>query len=123
MKKSSWGGRRAGAGRPRTVGVVPRTRRPNVSGRVHVSLKLKGGLAAPRLSELKEAVEAGSERFGMRVVDVSLKGDRIVIAADVKNKKALSRGMQGLTIRLARAINRAGTHEGKVFADRYHVEE
>jgi putative transposase len=123
MKKSSWGGRRAGAGRPVTVGVVPRARRPNVSGRVHVSLKLKAGLSVPKPAELKEAADTGSERFGMRVVDLRVNGDRIVIVADVKNKKALSRGMQGLTIRLARAINRAGAHSGKVFADRYHVEE
>src|SRR5262249_10884764 len=32
-----------------------------------------------------------------------------------------SRGMQGLTIRLARAINRALGRTGKVFADRYHA--
>jgi REP-associated tyrosine transposase len=120
--KSSWGGRREGAGRPVTVGVVPRKRRPNVSGKVKVTLKLNPGITV-RIGQVKEAVEEGSERFGMRVLDFSIKGDRIHIAADVKNKKALSRGVQGLTIRLARAINRTSTHHGKVFADRYDVEE
>jgi putative transposase len=122
MAKSSWGGRRAGAGRPRTIGVVPRRRRPNVSGRVNITLRLSPGVTV-KAAQLKEALEGGSDRFGMKVVDFGVKSDRIQLSADVKNKKALSRGMQGLTIRLARAINRTSSHQGKVFADRYEVEE
>jgi hypothetical protein len=122
MKKSNWGGRRKGAGRPRTSDWVSRHKRPNVSGRVEVTLRLSAGVSV-RLAQVKEALDEGSERFGMRVVDFGIKGDRIHLTADVKNKKALSRGMQGLTIRLARAINRTSTHHGKVFADRYQLSE
>ena len=37
--------------------------------------------------------------------------------ADVR--EALSRGMQGLTIRIARTINRQAKRSGRVFADRF----
>src|SRR5262249_40136687 len=33
----------------------------------------------------------------------------------------LSRALQGLAVRLARALNRLAARTGKVFADRYHV--
>src|ERR1700694_924567 len=36
-------------------------------------------------------------------------------------RDALARGMQGLTIRLARRLNALGARKGKVFADRYHA--
>jgi hypothetical protein len=118
MSKSGWGGRRAGAGRPATKKVVQRAKRPNVSGRVQVTLRLA---VAVRSAQVKEAIEAASDHLGMRIADFSLKGDRIHLTAEVKNKKALSRGMQGFCIRLARAVNREGSHQGKVFADRYEV--
>jgi hypothetical protein len=36
------------------------------------------------------------------------------------NRRALSRGVQGLSVRIARALNRRMQRRGKVFADRYH---
>jgi hypothetical protein len=43
----------------------------------------------------------------------------MLVEAD--GRESLSRGMQGLAIRMARALNRAWTRTGKVFADRYHA--
>ena len=43
----------------------------------------------------------------------------LVVEAD--DERALARGMQGLTIRVARGVNRASGRRGKVFADRYHA--
>jgi hypothetical protein len=40
---------------------------------------------------------------------------------EAKSREGLSRGVQGLSIRLARAINRACRRTGKVWADRYHA--
>jgi hypothetical protein len=37
------------------------------------------------------------------------------------NREALSRALQALAIRIARAINRVLGRTGKVFADRYHM--
>jgi len=37
-----------------------------------------------------------------------------------RNRSALSRGLQGLFIRVAKALNRLWGRKGRVFADRYH---
>ncbi len=38
-----------------------------------------------------------------------------------KRERALARGMQGLSVRIARALNRVLARRGTVFADRYHA--
>jgi len=37
------------------------------------------------------------------------------------DRRALSRGVQGLTVRVARAVNLQVERKGKLFADRYHA--
>ena len=39
---------------------------------------------------------------------------------EAKNREQLSRGMQGLMVRMARALNRTWRRCGSVFTDRYH---
>ncbi len=39
---------------------------------------------------------------------------------EARSREALSRGVQGLAIRLARAVNRTLRRRGKVWGDRYH---
>ena len=39
---------------------------------------------------------------------------------EAESAEALARAMQGLAVRLARALNRLARRGGKVFADRYH---
>ena len=39
---------------------------------------------------------------------------------EAKNRQALSRGMQGLGIRLARRLNKETGHRGRVIVDRFH---
>ena len=43
-----------------------------------------------------------------------------VFAFEAEGTIGLSRGMQGLNVRMAIAINRLMGRRGKVFADRYH---
>ncbi len=43
------------------------------------------------------------------------------LIVEAKNKKALSRGMQGLAVRLARRLNRELGRKGRVLEDRYHA--
>jgi hypothetical protein len=52
------------------------------------------------------------------MIDSDLIGHLLVEAA---NREALSRALQALAIRVARAINRVLGRKGKVFADRYHM--
>jgi len=125
----TWGGARAGAGRK------PQGARAGVSHRrrplhakchpLHVTLRVRRGLTALREHELflavRRALVAGRERFGFRLVHFSVQRDHLHLLAEAESRCALSRGVQGLAIRVARAINRRLRRRGKVFADRYHA--
>lgn len=127
----SWGGKRKGAGRK------PKRKRPGVShhgrGRhnaslpLHLTLRLRPDIPNLRQRELYVAVEnavrAGNSRFGFRAVHFSVQGNHLHLVGEADTAKALSRGMQGLTIRIARAINRVLERKGKVFDDRFHHRE
>ena len=43
------------------------------------------------------------------------------LLVEAESRESLSRGVQGLGIRLARAVNRIAERTGKVFGDRYHA--
>jgi REP element-mobilizing transposase RayT len=122
------GGRRDGAGRPRTgKGGVRHRQREALASRhpVHVTLKLRRD--APRLRGcrsarvLRSAIRAGSERLGLRVVHYSIQSNHVHLVCEAKDAQALSRGIQGLEIRMARRLNRAHGRTGRVWADRYHA--
>jgi REP element-mobilizing transposase RayT len=55
-----------------------------------------------------------------RVVHFSTQGDHIHLLVEADDSRALSEGMHGLSVRLAKALNRMMGRRGKVFADRYH---
>lgn len=59
-------------------------------------------------------------REWFRVVQFSVQTDHVHLIVEATDKVALSRGMAGLSIRLARAINRIVHRKGNVFSDRYH---
>jgi REP element-mobilizing transposase RayT len=65
------------------------------------------------------ALCGGNLRDGFRLVQYSVQQNHLHLIPEAKNTVALSRGMQGLEIRLARALNRAMHRTGRVFADRY----
>jgi hypothetical protein len=51
----------------------------------------------------------------------SLQSNHIHWIAEADDRDALSRGMQGLLVRIARAVNRLWRRQGTVFADRFHA--
>ena len=128
----TWGGKRKNAGRKAEA-----RKRPGVShhGRgthkashpVHVTLRLRREIPSVREQKLYLAVEsairAGNERAGFRAVEFSVQGNHLHFIVEATDALALTSGMQGLTIRIARAINRALERTGKVFADRFHHRE
>jgi putative transposase len=57
----------------------------------------------------------------MKMSEFSVQGNHIHLIVEAESKHALSRGMQGLAIRLAKGVNRASNRKGRVFADRYHA--
>lgn len=70
---------------------------------------------------IEKAFRAGSDRMGMRLTHYTVQGNHLHLVVEADDKKSLSRGMQGLTIRLAKGLNRLMGRSGKVFADRYHA--
>jgi REP element-mobilizing transposase RayT len=125
----SHGGARAGAGRPpngASAG-VPHVQRPSLSPRhpVHVTLRVTRSVPTLRGRKMYQTIErslaSARERFGFCLVHFSVQRDHLHLLAEVPGPRALSRGIQGLSIRVAKAVNRRLGRRGSVFADRYHA--
>ena len=126
----TWGGKRRGAGRAPKGGRpgVPHVRREAFDGTRHpveVTLRVAPEVGSLRREALKavllDALSASNRRAWIAVVDFSILSNHLHLIVECADEKALSRGMQGLKIRLAKAINRAlGRRRGTVFPDRYH---
>ena len=124
----TWGGKRPGAGRKPTrarPGVVHR-RRPVLKKRfpVHVTWRMKAGVWNLRtrrcFTALARAFWGGANRFGFRLVHYSVQGNHVHLLVEAQDEKALSRGMNGLGVRVAKGLNRVMRRHGKVLDDRYH---
>lgn len=72
---------------------------------------------------VRDALSGGSLRFGLRIVHFSVQGNHIHLIVEACDSLSLTRGMQGLMVRIARAVNRAAGRKGKVFADHYFARE
>ena len=70
---------------------------------------------------ITRAFAAGGDRFGMRLCDFSIQGNHLHFLVEAADARALSRGMQGLSIRLAKGLNGMMGRRGKVLADRFHA--
>jgi len=128
LRFSQRGGQRKGAGRPRKKDAgVSHLRRPSLSRHhpVHVTLRVQRGISSLReralFASVRRALNAGKERFGFALVQFSVQSDHLHLIAEARDRRALSRGLQRLSIRVARAVNRRLEREGRVFAERYHA--
>jgi putative transposase len=91
---------------------------------VHVTLRARRGVPSLRgertFQAVTRAVERGTkERF--RIVHYSAQTDHVHLIVEGDDRRALSRGVHGLAVRLAIAINRANERRGPVWAHRYHA--
>jgi putative transposase len=68
---------------------------------------------------LRDALAAAWGRFGVRIVHFSIQGNHIHLIVEANDDEALSRGIQGLAIRIAKALNRMMNRIGAVFADHF----
>jgi REP element-mobilizing transposase RayT len=119
------GGARAGAGR-KTGPRVSHHPRPGFRKLpVHTTLRVRGDVGHLRRSDLFSAVGgaigASCLREHFRVVHFSVMGNHLHLVVEADDQRALARGMQGLGVRLARAVNRVQKRRGPVFADHYHA--
>ncbi|MBL8722403.1 MAG: hypothetical protein JNK49_00065 [Planctomycetes bacterium] len=127
------GGARRGAGR-KPKGLQPgiaHTKRAALPARhpVHVTVKLRQGL--PKLRQPREravllaAFAQAKQRAGrtgkvFRLTHFAILNDHLHLIAEAEDREALARAVQGLLIRIARALNKVWQRRGSLFADRYH---
>ena len=129
LHRPTWGGKRKGAGRKPdgAKAGVSHLRRERFPSRypVHVTMRMLAGVGFLRGHRRYRAVERSlrkaRERLGARIVHFSVQGNHLHLVVEAESKAALSRSMQGLAVRLARALNLAARRTGKVFSDRYHA--
>lgn len=122
----SHGGRRLGAGRPRTSGRIPHvSREPSRNGAFHVTARLARGIPSLRNARIVRGIEEGFRRGcargDFRLVHYSLQRDHLHLIVEAGDSKALGRGVRALLIRVARAANRVWKRRGSVVAERYHL--
>jgi REP element-mobilizing transposase RayT len=122
------GGRRKGAGRRPATGraLVSHAARP-AFGRVtpaHVTLRVADHVpnlrSSRRFARIRGCFLAARGRFGVRLVEFSVLSNHLHLVVEAENSEALSRAMQGLCIRIAKALNAVLARSGRIFADHYH---
>jgi REP element-mobilizing transposase RayT len=121
------GGYRDGAGRK--PGVRPKTQhraRPEHKRAhpVHVTMRsafrpLRSQFVFPTV---QYAIATANKHCGdvFRVVQFSVQADHVHLLVEADDKDALSSGMRGLAVRIARAVNALVARRGQVWADRWH---
>jgi REP element-mobilizing transposase RayT len=104
---------------------VPHRARPALARKhpVHVVLRVREEVWNLRsyraFRRIHRAFVGGCERFGFRLIHYSVQGNHLHMIAEACDARALSRGMQGLAVRLAKSLNKMMGRRGAVLADRY----
>lgn len=126
-----WGGKRKNAGRKRLDGAT----KPGVSHLererfartfpVHVTMRTARhvfNLRSDRsFSVIGRALAKAADRFGVRIVRYSVQGNHVHLIVEAATDAALSRAMQGFSIRVAKGMNKMMRRRGRVLGDRYHA--
>jgi REP element-mobilizing transposase RayT len=134
FRPSKRGGARPGAGRPRKTKGRAMEHRTRMSHRkddpVHVTLRVQKRVPSLRTQLLTERVkealleqqkhlrDAGATHF--QVVHFTIQEDHLHLIVEAPDKRGIARGVAGLEIRIARAINEVLRRKGRFWADRYH---
>ena len=120
------GGARCGAGRkPRKVHLrqTPHRAQP-VHRRAHpVHITLRAGLRALRTQRVARTLLAGlrdSNRDWFRIVHYSVQDNHVHLIVESEDRQALSSGIRGLMVRIARRVNSVLCRRGRFWADRWH---
>lgn len=91
---------------------------------MHVTLRARDGLPPLRLPAVFPAVRralAAVSTAHFRLTHFSIQRDHLHLVVEAEDSTRLTRGLQGLAIRVARAVNRVLDRRGKVWADRFHA--
>ncbi len=89
-----------------------------------ITRKLMKGLAPLRCTAFRQpiidAIEAGKEKYGCRVVEFTIQNDHLHFTVEASGKEGLVKFIIGLSVRIAKTINRVLGRKGPVWRDRYH---
>src|SRR5207253_10064080 len=124
LRLPSRGGRRPGAGRkpkgPRALvshAARPRFEKPTP---VLVTLRVQNDVWNLRsgrcLRRLKSCFAKSLGRFGLRLIEFSVQGNHLHLIVEADGNESLSRGMQGLAVRIAKSLKRLMKRAGRLFA-------
>ena len=90
-----------------------------------MTLRLREGLPSLRGHVVRGRVfrsfEDARDRLGLRVNQFSLQSNHVHLIVEADDARALSRGIKGIAVRVARALNRIWKRRGSVFSDRFHA--
>ena len=125
----TWGGRRPGAGRKLTPGRRPgvphRPRPPHTAAHpVHVTLRAGAVIRCLRSERVFPALHralAAASHSVFRILQFSVQVDHLHLIVEADDTRALRRGVRGLAIRAARAVNHTLGRRGAVWEGRYHA--
>ncbi|MEO1457927.1 MAG: transposase, partial [Pseudomonadota bacterium] len=127
-KPTGRGGARPGAGRkPGKKRRVAHRIRGQLSPHhpVHVTLKIRRELRNLRHKKrgraIRQALVRCCQRDGFRIVQWSIQHDHLHLIVEADSQPHLSSGIQGLSVSIARRLNKLAGRAGAVFADRFHA--
>ena len=124
------GGKRKGAGRKSPSG-EPKLRHEKrakftAAQPLHITVKLRRGLRSLRLAAeqrvVREALAGARDRHGMRIIHFSVLRDHLHLIVEAEHRGAVTRGMQGLLVRLTKQLNKLWQRRGSILKERYHDE-
>jgi REP element-mobilizing transposase RayT len=127
--KKTWGGARAGAGRPKSgkkPARIPHVARPPVSRHRphHVTVRVARGtwnLRSQRcFAPIREALRVAAGRGGFRVVHFSVQHNHVHMIVEANDRRTMSERLRAMLIRVARGLNSVMGARGRRFEDRYH---
>jgi putative transposase len=124
------GGKRKGAGRPPKgkTAMVSHLKRPEFHKitPAHVTLRIAHDIPSLRSSRrfrlIKACFAKAKQNQNLRLVEFSVLSNHLHLIVEAESSRDLSRGMQGLCVRLARALNDALKRSGRVFTGHFHSE-
>ncbi|MFN2548577.1 MAG: transposase [Myxococcales bacterium] len=70
--------------------------------------------------QIRESFRRCCEKPGFRLVHFAVLGNHVHLIAEADDLEALSRGMQGLGVSMAKRINFTSARSGAVFEDRFY---
>lgn len=92
---------------------------------VHVTLRVRkhvwGLRSAGCFPAIARSLRAAQGRFETGIVYFSVQGNHIHLVVESRDERTLMSAMKGLSIRVAKAMNRVMGRSGPVMEDRYHT--